>query len=69
MCGDGTDERRLGHVHVESRERERVHADVQQRVHKYGERDVILFAWNPFGQHDVRGYTKVSSSSPCSKDR
>ena len=66
---DGTREWRAGHLHVEPREREHVHADVQQRVHDIGDRDVYLLSRQPVRQRHVHRYGQVCPSPPLRKDR
>ncbi len=41
MHGHSADERRLGHVHIEPREWQLMHADVQQRVHGVGQQIML----------------------------
>ena len=66
---DGTYEWRAGHLHVEPRERERVRADVQQRLHDIGDRGVFLLSRQPVRQRHVHRYGQVCPLSPLRKDR
>ena len=64
-CIASADERCSRHVLVEPRERQHMHADVQQRVRDIGDRNVLLLSRQPFWQRNVHGHTEVRTRPRC----